>query len=166
MDNTTKAVEETAPKPDLVERVLAFFRLGKIAPLYSNHKEVWRFLFFGGCTTLVDYIVYILLAPICSVDPLIATPIAWVCAVIFAYVTKRAFVFTVKARGAKGIFFEILRFIPVRIGTLLLSEGGMLLFHTILGQNDLVVKILLSFFVIVINYGLEKIFVFKKKKEK
>ncbi len=167
MENEKNTATETAAeKPDLVERILRFLRLGKIAPLYSNHKEGWRFLFFGGCTTLVDWIVYFVLATLLSVDPLIANPVAWACAVAFAYVTKRAFVFKVKAHGAKGIALELLRFIPVRITTLLLSEGGMLLFHTILGANDLLVKVLLSFGVIVINYVLEKIFVFIKTKEK
>ena len=64
------------------------------------------YLFFGGCTTLVNIIVYY----ICSRMGLrtsLSTVIAWALSVLFAYVTNRKFVFKGKAFGFLPILKEI-----------------------------------------------------------
>ncbi len=159
----TNPLETDSVSPDLVERILIALHLSRIAPLYSGHKAVWRYLFFGAVTTAVDFLVYLVLTAL-AVDPLVANAAAWAAAVVVAYITNRAFVFTDRANGARGIFLEILRFTLGRVGTLLLSEGGILLFVTLLGMNDIPVKVALSVAVVILNYFLGKFFVFIQKK--
>lgn len=120
------------------------------------------YLFFGGCTTLVNIIVYY----ICSRMGLrtsLSTVIAWALSVLFAYVTNRKFVFKSKAFGFLPILKEILGFFLCRFATGLLDLVIMVVFVDFLHLNDMVIKVLSNILVIVLNYVASKLFIFKGK---
>ena len=98
-----------------------------------------------------------------GMDPLIANIISWILCVAFAYVTNRTWVFENKAHDAKGILREAASFTAGRLATLGLEELILWLGITVLGLNDVVVKIIAQVLVIIGNYLISKLFVFRKQ---
>ena len=88
--------------------------------------------------------------------------IAWFVAVIFAYVTNRIFVFESKE---KNKFKEFIKFFVGRIATWLFDAGFMFIFVTLINWPTDIMAIVSNVFVIIFNYILSKLFVFKKDKE-
>ena len=78
----------------------------------------------------------------------------------FAYFTNRLFVFESKD---KNIFNEITKFVGSRLFTLCLEIVLMFVFVSLLKINDMISKIILQFIILVTNYLLSKLFVFRKK---
>lgn len=133
-------------------------------PIYSKNREVISYLIVGGMTTIVSLIVYYscvltFLDPKVALELQIANIISWIISVAFAYVTNRVLVFNSKN---KNILKEITSFVGARIITLLLDMLGMFLLVSIIGFNDKICKILVQVIVIIANYILSKIIVFKK----
>ena len=58
----------------------------------DDTKEIVSYVFVGGMTTLVNYVVYFILFKIHS-HWLIANSISWIFAVLFAYYTNKRYVF-------------------------------------------------------------------------
>ena len=77
-------------------------------------------------------------------------------AVLFAYWTNCKFVFQVPF--TKKSFFE---FVGMRIGTILIDNGGMLLM-TWLNWNDIFAKVVVNIIIIGLNYLFSKLFIFRK----
>lgn len=140
--------------------------------LFKKYKSVILYIFFGGCTTVVDWGVSFLLYYLWG-DAIEATPvllhganvIAWVAAVTFAYVTNRIWVFDSKRRGFLPILGEIGAFAGGRVLTLLLQELIMAVFCTWLGLNQYLFKVIAAVLVVILNYFISKLLVFRKKKD-
>jgi putative flippase GtrA len=138
--------------------------------LLKKYKSIILYIIFGGLTTVVDWSVSFTLYYLWG-DAIEATPwlihganvIAWVAAVAFAYVTNRIWVFESKRRGFVPIVGEIAAFAGGRVFTLLLQEVLMAIFFTWLGFNEYIVKIVAAVLVVILNYFISKIFVFRKK---
>ena len=138
--------------------------------LLKKYKSIILYIFFGGMTTVVDWSVsftlYYLWGNAIEATPWLihgANVIAWAAAVAFAYVTNRIWVFESKRRGFVPIVGEIAAFAGGRVFTLLLQEVLMAVFFTWLGFNEYVVKIVAAVLVVILNYFISKIFVFRKK---
>ncbi len=130
----------------------------------SSGREIISYLIVGVLTTFVSLGVYYL----CSftfldarnpVQLQLANIISWVCAVAFAYVTNRIFVFESKS---SKIGREITSFVASRVGTLLMDMGIMFVTVTLMGMDDKIAKLLVQVVVTVGNYVLSKWFVFNK----
>lgn len=144
----------------------------KIKELYLKYKEIINYLIFGVLTTLVSLATkYLLLFTILdasnAVQLQIAVVTSWVTACLFAYITNRIWVFESKS---KEILKEMTKFFAARLATLGMEMLIMFIFVTVLGLNTdmwVVVWTLVSQVVIIIgNYVLSKLIVFKDKKEK
>ena len=139
--------------------------------LLKKYKSIILYIIFGGLTTIVDWSVSFTLYYLWG-DAIEATPwlihganvIAWVAAVAFAYVTNRIWVFESKRRGFLSIIGEIVAFAGGRVLTLLLQEAIMAIFFTWLGFNEYIVKIAAAVLVVILNYFISKLLVFRKKK--
>ncbi len=133
--------------------------------IYKKHKEVFNYLIAGGLTTLVNLVVYygLVLTVLNPEDPVLlqtAIVIAWIAAVTFAYVVNRKFVF--ESRNAH-VAKEAFSFFLARLGTLFLEMGFMYLTVTVLSINDKIAKVMVQILIIVANYILSKLFVFRKE---
>ncbi len=129
------------------------------------NKEVIMYLIFGVLTTVISLAVYYgliftILNPDSAIQLQIANILSWVAGVIFAYVTNRKYVFESKENNKVK---EISKFVTSRIGTLLLDMLVMFVGVTLLKANDKIIKLLSQVLVIVGNYILSKLFVFKNK---
>ncbi len=125
-------------------------------------KSVIYYLIFGVLTTVINLIIFYCCHNLLNINELVANIIAWIVAVIFAFVTNKYIVFESKSNESKTFFKELTSFLTARLLTLGLEEVMILLFITILGFNATLVKLTAQFLVIVFNYVLSKIFVFKK----
>jgi len=138
--------------------------LKKIKELYLNYKEVINYLIFGVLTTIVSLVVYYIsvytfLDPENALQLQIANVISWIAGVTFAYFTNRKYVFESKTKNKVK---EAGKFVFARLTTLILDMLIMWLGVTILHLNDKVFKLIAQVLVIVSNYVLSKVFVFKK----
>lgn len=124
-------------------------------------KEVILYLVFGVLTTLVDTIVFYISNYKMHINYIIATCLAWVFAVLFAYITNKLFVF--ESKQTQNILKEIISFFSLRFASLLLSLVFMVIMVNILGYGELISKILVNVFVVIANYFFSKLFIFKNK---
>ena len=148
-------------KPDIFDRIMAWRCFAFLRPFYQKYKEPLLYLFFGGLTFFLSIGLYWLFAHPLGIDPLIANLISWILCVAFAYVTNRTWVFTQKAHDRAGIVREALSFAAGRLATLGMEEVVLWLGITVLGVNDIAVKVVAQVLVIVGNYVISKWFVFK-----
>ena len=96
-----------------------------------------------------------------KINYLISNVLSWIVSVIFAYFTNRWFVFHSKE---KKKFKEFIAFVSSRVLTLLLDSGLMIVGVDYLKIDDLLTKILVQIVIVIANYVLSKLIVFKKEK--
>ena len=139
-----------------------------IKKMYTKYKEIINYLKFGVLTTLISLIVYYgltytIINPDNALMLQVANVISWIAGVLFAYFTNRKYVF--ESQNTNRIK-EFTSFVGARVTTLLLDMAIMGLGVTILHGNDKIMKLISQVLVIVGNYILSKVFVFRKKEEK
>lgn len=147
---------------------------------YNKYKEIILYGVFGVLTTAINLLAYWFLALLAGVEQasveglyykfavLSSTAIAWLVAVIFAYVTNRKYVFESTASGKKAVAKEMALFFASRIATLIFDLLFMYVTVTVLFFDDFMMKIVSNIFVIIGNYVLSKMMVFRQgqKREK
>ncbi len=139
-----------------------------IKNIYLKYKELINYLIFGVLTTIVSLstyylLVYTILDPSKPIELQIANIISWITCVTFAYITNRIYVFESKS---KNILKEATKFYSSRLFSLLIDMGLMLLLVSILSINDKISKLIVQIVIIVLNYILSKLLVFKKNQKK
>ena len=82
--------------------------------LIVRHREMVSYVFWGAVTTLVNYAVYFICTKLCSIHYLVSNIIAWVIAVIFAYVVNKVLVFGSKDWSKEKLFQEVWQFAAAR----------------------------------------------------
>lgn len=138
--------------------------MDKIKDLYLKYKEIINYLIFGVLTTVVSlatyYIcVYTFLNPDNSLQLQVANIVSWIAGVTFAYITNRKFVFESEEQEKLK---EAGKFVTSRIATLLTDMLIMFIGVTILKLNDKIIKLISQIIVIIANYLLSKMLVFRK----
>ena len=131
----------------------------------DNLKELISYLIVGACTTMVSLLTYYLLTqtllnPKDKIELQIANILSWIISVLFAYFTNRKYVFKSKN---PNMLKEGSKFVASRISTLLLDMLIMFILASLLGINDKIAKIVSQILVIIGNYIISKLFVFKKR---
>lgn len=135
----------------------------KLMALYKQYEESILYLFFGGATFVVSVVAYTLFSAGMHWGYTVAYVASWFLAVLFAYLTNRIWVFRSKVTDLAGVLREVWQFYLARIvtgviGWLILAFGV-----RILGQNDLIWNGIQNVFVILANYVLSKLYIFKEK---
>lgn len=108
-----------------------------IKKLYAS--SVVRYVFFGGCTTLVNLISFYVLRKL-RVGLNIANVISIILAILFAYVVNSRFVFQDKCQTLADHIRPFCKFISARLMTMVIEVGGVWLLVAKLGMNDMVGK--------------------------
>lgn len=156
-----------------------------IRALFSRYREVILYLIFGVLTTVVDFAVYTPLTALLGADYklfgipwyLITSVIAWIAAVLFAYITNKLWVFEKKDTSLRALARELPAFAGGRVLTLLiqlflmwlmidlthLDKTALLTFGAgLIGQNgDFAVKAIVAVIVVILNYIISKLLVFR-----
>lgn len=134
----------------------------EIAQRYQRYRELITYLVFGVLTTLVSLFTYFVctrffLDATNAMELQLANIISWFVSVLFAYVTNKKYVF--QSQG--GVGQEMVKFYLSRIGTLGMDMFLMYLLVTVGSIRDGIAKVIVQLFVIVANYILGKLLVFK-----
>ena len=136
-----------------------------IKQLYFRYKELINYVIVGGLTTVVSLASYYFFTT-AFLDPqdpfqlMTANTLSWICAVSFAYITNRKFVFESKSADKLR---EMLKFFNARVSTLLIEMACMTLLVNVLHWNDRISKFAVQFIVMALNYIFSKLFVFRIK---
>ena len=131
-------------------------------PFYKKNKEMLLYLFFGGLTFVVSVITYGFFNVSLGLDELIANIISWIIAVTFAFFTNRIWVFNSPTNGAREFVAQLISFFGGRVVTLVIEEIILLVFITWLKFPSMIIKIIAQIIVIVLNYVISKLIVFKE----
>lgn len=136
----------------------------KMRAFVEKHYDVLSYLFFGGLTTVVNYMVYFPCYNWLGTSATVATVLSWVVAVAFAFVTNKPFVFKSYDWSYKVVGPELTKFVGCRIGSGLLETGIIFVTVDLLMWNGNVMKIVTSVLTVVLNYIASKWLIFIKKK--
>lgn len=153
-------------------------------------REIITYVVFGVLTTVVNLVVFYITKKIFisigwdgvfnavfssaesekilallgkGTDYLDATVIAWVAAVIFAFITNKLVVFESKSWKPSVAGKEFVAFIGARVFSLLVELLFMFVTVTLLSFNEFIAKLFVQFIVVVLNYIFSKLIIFKKK---
>lgn len=131
--------------------------------LIKKYKETILYLIFGVLSTIINIITYVFFTKILVLNYLLANAIAWILAVIFAYITNKFWVFESKEINSKYILKEFFSFFGCRVFSGAIEMFMMFILVSIMSFNDFIVKIITNVVVVVLNYIFSKLLIFKKK---
>ena len=133
------------------------------------------YLIMGFATTIVSWVTYALFANMFDSSKhvvLIASTLSWICAVTFAYITNKIWVFESYSFKPAFLIKEISLFVSTRAATGLLEIIGVpFLVDTLgfdpplFGTKGMVAKMLISVIVVILNYIFSKVLIFKNAKK-
>ena len=133
-------------------------------------SEILSYLFFGGATTLVSILSRLAIYHI-SHQEILATALANIIGILFAFITNDTFVFK---QERKNWTIRLVKFFLARLSTLgldlLLTYIFVTTFPDVIGQFveynidkvNTIGTILAQILIIILNYILSKIYIFKK----
>ena len=124
-----------------------YLLLNLIKKLYYDSRI--RYLFFGGLTTLDKISNFFSVA----------------IAICFAFVVNKLYVFQSKSKTFSDTVQEFIKFVLGRLVTMVVEVGGVPFCVELLGQPKMVAKIETQVIVVIVNYFISKLFVFKSGSE-
>lgn len=138
------------------------------------NRETVSYVVFGVLTTIINIVTYLLCSTAFTASRamndvlinLVSNCIAWVVAVIFAYVVNKIFVFQSKVEGFPAALREFGLFIGARLLSLGVDAVGMVLMVNAAHLNKAFSKIAMNVVVMVMNYFFSKWIIFAGNKEK
>lgn len=135
-------------------------------------KKVWKFLtapemilyiVFGVLTTVINIAVFQAANKGLRWSWQAANILAWILAVSFAFITNKLCVFNSKSFQAAVLWREFASFIGARLLSLGVDYACLWLLIDIGRWNSLWAKVVDNVIVIIINYALSKLVIFRKK---
>ena len=128
----------------------------------EEFKELVLYTFFGNMTFVISIGSYAIFNVIFGINELIANALAWVFAVLFSYVTNKKWVFKVATPTKTAFLVQMFAFFSGRFITLVI-ETIIFVFITVLAYPSMWVKLAAQVVVVVLNYVISKLFVFKNR---
>ena len=148
--------------------------ISKCITLYGKYEEIVNYLFWGAMAFFLYMLIYWIFTSVLGLKETLAVLIDNIIVIIFAFFTNKIFVFKSKSNSAGAFFKELLEFFAARIFTMILSEIITYLGSDVMGlrtdtnrifsfvNDGLIVQLVNQFIVIVANYILSKLWIFKK----
>lgn len=133
-----------------------------IKQLFYQYKEPITYLFWGVMSTLANIVTYWLSYDVCHISNMASTLVAWVVAVLMAFITNKLWVFESRNTGWKEDLKEFFSFIGFRIVSEVFDLGIMYWAVDMMGMNGLFWKIVANVIVVILNYVFSKFIIFKK----
>lgn len=123
-------------------------------------SRIIRYIFFGGCTTLVNLFFFYLFRRILKLEINLSNILSIIIALFYAYYVNSMYVFKSRhSNKVKGLL-EFIRFIGSRLITMIIEIVGVYCLTNFLFINDIISKFIMQVIVILLNYILSKIIVF------
>ena len=132
-----------------------------VVRMYRKYKEFILYVIFGALTTVVNYVLYFGFNAVFTFDKgyLISQGIAWVGAVVFAFITNYEFVFEKNTTDSLGR--QVISFFSCRLASGIMETLLIYIAVEVLQWNENITKIPVSVFVVLLNYVFSKLFVFR-----
>ena len=169
-------INEKEKAPDVFDKIMHIKPFSVFERFYIKNKSVLLYLFFGGLTTLVSILTFWLaelfirsdfnvsiFGSMYSTKVVLSNAISWICAVLFAFFTNRIWVFNSPTDSWTGFFKQMAAFFGGRFATFLLETVILVVFVSILNFNEMLMKIIAQLVVLVSNYVISKLIVFRKR---
>lgn len=177
---------------DVKESLLALKTKDGRREFFKKHKEIILYFVFGVGTTVISMVSYYLcrvlfpdaesvpvwlawifrITSYFGIESNTALPVivSWFLSVTFAFLTNRVYVFGSTANTVGKFLLEALKLYASRIATLLVDLLIMFLLVDLPGIHNVIyefcAKVFSNVIVLILNYVLSKIFVFRMKKQK
>lgn len=135
----------------------------KCIELFEKYREIIIYFIAGCATTAVDWIASGLCYYVLHIGTAPSKAIAWVVAVIFGFVVNKIWVFESKSWKKDLWVPEAVKFVTGRIGTGIFEVFAMWVLVDIAKFPFAVMTIAVSIIVMVSNYLISKLLVFKNK---
>ncbi|WP_124066021.1 GtrA family protein [Clostridium sp. E02] len=129
------------------------------------NREVISYLIFGVLTTVVNWVVYGAMIK-SGIDYRIATAIAWLVSVLFAFGVNKIYVFQSYERRMEYVIKEMVSFTLCRVASGIMEMFLMVIMVSLLHMGEYISKVLVSIAVVIVNYIFSKCFIFRKSEEK
>lgn len=133
----------------------------KLCSLVEKNRDILTYLFFGVLTTIVNYLIYLPVFNLCGLSAAVSNMIAWVGAVIFAFLTNKPFVFHSSDWSAKTVIPELTKFVSCRLASGAMETGILFLTVDCLHWNGNIWKLVTQVLVVIVNYVGSKLLVFR-----
>ena len=150
-------------KKDIFDRIMSLPVMNIFEPFYKKHKEGLLYLFFGGLAFFLRIFLYWFMYSVMHLNELVNNTIDWIICVAFQFFTNRTWVFDGKVDNTRDFVKQAASFTLGRLFTLVVEDVLLFIFITLLGFAQMPVKLAATFVVIVLNYVISKLFVFKEK---
>jgi putative flippase GtrA len=150
-------------KKDIFDKIMSLPVLNIFEPFYKKYKEALMYLFFGGLTFFLSIFLFWFMDEVMHLNELVNNTIDWVICVAFQFFTNRTWVFDGKVETKGAFLKQAASFTAGRLFTLVVENILILIFITLMGLPKMPVKLGATFVVIVLNYIISKLIVFKKK---
>ena len=133
---------------------------GKLQAVWQRCRHAVLYVFFGVLTTLVNLAVYWLALEKMSLPNVPASIIAWLVAVLTAFVTNKLWVFESRGKGRQETFRELCKFIYCRLATGMIDVSIMYVGVDLLSGPPVPLKALADVIVTILNYAASRWLVF------
>jgi putative flippase GtrA len=141
------------------EKLIRFLNKSPIKKVVN--RETISYAFWGVATSVLNIVVFYVLDWF-GVYYRVSNLIAIILAKVAAYFSGKFFVFHSRCESAKELVLEVASFIAARIFTMLIDYFGLILLVDVLLIDRRVAKILMTLIVVIANYFLSKLAVFKR----
>lgn len=134
----------------------------KLIELVRKYYDILAYLFFGVLTTVVNYLIYLPCYNMLHLSASVSNVIAWIFAVVFAYLTNKPFVFRSHDWSAKTVIPEFGKFVGGRVASGLMETAIIFLTVDLLHWDGNIMKLVTSVLVVILNYITSKFIAFRK----
>lgn len=134
----------------------------KIMELIKKYKGIILYGIFGVLTTIINIAVYALCYKKLGIANIPSDIIAWIVAVLFAFITNKLYVFDSKDMKMATFLPELIKFMAARLATLGVDVLIMYIGVDMMHGPEIIIKAGANVIVIILNYILSKLVVFKK----
>lgn len=134
----------------------------KLKHLFIKYREAIRYLFFGVVTTAVNFVLYYALLYL-GMHYLWAQVIAWIGAVLVAYLTNKRWVFESRVTGFLPVLRELFSFVLSRLFSFGVETLLLFLMVDVASISEGIAKIPVAVLTVILNYITGKWMVFKRK---
>ena len=134
----------------------------KLVELARKYYDILAYLFFGVLTTVVNYLIYLPCYNMLHLSASVSNVIAWIFAVVFAYLTNKPFVFRSHDWSAKTVIPEFGKFVGGRVASGLMETAIIFLTVDLLHWDGNIMKLVTSVLVVILNYITSKFIAFRK----
>ena len=134
----------------------------KLLSYIRSKRSVILYILFGVLTTAVNYAIYLPLYNYTSIPAFACNMVAWVFAVVIAFLTNKPLVFRSMDWSLKTTVSEFAKFMGLRIFSGGLETLLIFVMVDICNGDGNFWKVFTSVLVIILNYFASKFIVFKK----